>query len=595
MEIVITLAVLLLAIVAMTWLKASPDLTLMGALTLLIVSNIITTKQAFSGFTSDGLMTVALLFVVAEGLRQTGGVNYFIQQLLGRPKSLWSAQLRLMLPAAAASAFVNNTPVVAMMLPVVNDWAKKIGISASKLMMPLSFAAIMGGLCTIIGTSTSLILNDELQKATGTSLGMFDISWIGLPCALAGIAFLVVITPILLADRKPAAQQFLNPREYTMELLVDPNSPLVGKTIEAAGLRSLPGCYLIEIDRSGEVLGAVSPQQQLHADDRLIFVGIVESMVDLQKLPGLVPATNQVFKLDSPRSTRCLLEAVVSNTCPIVNLTIREARFRSRYNAAVLGVARNGYRLTGKIGDIALLPGDTLLLEADNSFAESQRNSRDFFLVSKIEDSTPVRHEKAWISQLIFLGMIIAATALGPNSMIKAAMVAAGLMILTRCVRASEARRSLDLSVILTIGAGLGLKEALVESGTANLLTSLLLEGVGQNFYIILGFLFLVTTVLTNLITAKAAGLLVLPIALETAVRLSDTMGVSVSPLPFVIAVMMAAGGSYATPIGFQTNLMVYGPGGYHFFDFLKVGGPVTVVYGLICVALIPLIWPFVL
>ncbi|GAG16913.1 unnamed protein product, partial [marine sediment metagenome] len=257
-------------------------------------------------------------------------------------------------------------------------------------------------------------------------------------CALVGATYLLLVSPRLLPERRSVASKMENPREYTMEMLVAPDSPLVGKSIDQAGLRQLPGAYLVEINRDEDVLPAVGPEQRLRAHDRLVFVGIVESIKDLQNFRGLIPATDHVFKLDAPRHQRCLVEAVVSNTCPLVGQTIREGRFRTRYNAAVIAVARNGERIRAKIGDIKLRPGDTVMLEAHPSFATQQRNSRDFFLVSAVEDSNPRRHNKAWIAAVILAAMVTVA-ALGWVSMLVAAMLAAGLMLMMRCCSAAAA------------------------------------------------------------------------------------------------------------------------------------------------------------
>ncbi|MCH8830214.1 MAG: anion permease [Planctomycetes bacterium] len=584
---VITLSVLGMVIAALAWYRAAPDTILLSGLTLLLVVDVLTPQQALAGFANEGLVTVAVLFVVAEGLRQTGGINFVGQRLLGRPQSLRSAQARIMLPAAAMSAFMNNTPVVAMTLPVVGDWAKKMRFSVSHLFMPLSYAAILGGLCTLVGTSTTLVVNGLLKELPGDhGLGMFEIAWVGLPAAAAGIVFLLVCTKWLLPEREPAMRQLDNPREYTVEMIVEPQCPLVGQTIEAAGLRHLPDTYLMEIDRGGHVIAAVASTERLQAADRLIFVGIVESVVDLRKIPGLKTADDHQFQLQETQSERCLVEAVVSNSCPFINTTIRDARFRSHYNAAVIAVARNGQRIRKKIGDIELLPGDTLLLEVNPGFLELQRNSRDFFLVSQVENSTPPRHERAWIARLVLAAMVLV-VATGLLSMLQASMLAAGLMILTRCCRGSEARQAIDLSVLLTIGAGLGLGKALQESGSATWLADNLIGVMGQNPLVVLAVIYFVTMIFTNIITAKAAAVLFFPIAVAAAHSLH------VDVMPFAVAVIIASAASFATPIGYQTNLMIYGPGGYRFSDFLRVGGPLSLLVGIIALTLIPWVWPF--
>lgn len=586
-EIALTLATVLLAILAMTFLSVAPDIVLAGGLSLLLVTGVVDAEGALEGFSNPGLITVAVLFAVAEGLRQTGGISFLGQRLLGQPKSISDAQSRIMIPTAVLSAFLNNTPVVAVLMPVLNDWVKKTQMSVSKLMLPLSYAAILGGLCTRIGTSTTLVLDGILRKnVPGAGLSMFEIAWIGLPATVIGIIYILVVHRWLLPERKPAISQFDDPREYTIEMMVEQSSPLVGKTIGAAGLRNLPGMFLMEIDRDGHVLAAVSPEERLQANDRLVFVGVVESVVDLQRLPGLTPATDQVFKLDSPRSHRCLIEAVVSNTCPLINMTIREARFRTRYNAAVIAVARNGQRLPGKIGDIRVAPGDTLLLEAHPSFESVQRNSRDFYLVSRIEDSTPPRSERAWIAQGVFVAMIVMVTGFDVP-MLNASLLAAGLLIATRCLRTTEARRAIDWGVLITMAAGIGIGNAMEQSGAAAMIAGGMAKAGGDNPTLVLAVVYGVTMVFTNLITAKAAGVLVFPIALAAA------NGLGVNQMPFAIAVMVAAAASFATPIGYQTNLMVYGPGGYRYSDYIRIGVPLSLIIWGMSILIIPQVWKF--
>ena len=462
----ITLAVVALVLNLLIFTRISPDAILLGGLILLLTTRILTPAEALSGFANPGMIMVGVLFVVTAALRETGVINLIVRHLLGRPKSLSAALLRIVLPVATASAFLNNTPVVAALLPAVDEWAKQNRLSVSKLLIPLSYAAILGGMCTLIGTSTNLVANGLLIEWGKQSLGMFDITKVGLPCALIGTIFTVIFSRWLLPERRPVLRRTADPREYTVEMLVEDGSSLVGQTIEQAGLRHLEGLYLMEIDRDGQVMVAVSPQERLRAEDRLIFVGIVESVVGLQKMPGLTPATDQIFKLDTPRSERCLIEAVVSNTCPLVSQTIREGQFRSTYNAVVIAVARNGERIRGKIGDIVLRAGDTLLLETHPSFGTQQRNSRDFFLVSQVEDSNPRRHSHALMASGLLIGMV-AVVVIQPELMLNAALLAAGLMLLTGCCSVATARRSINLQVLLVIAASIGIGHAMQNSGIA--------------------------------------------------------------------------------------------------------------------------------
>lgn len=598
-----TLGLVVLLFVILTLTTLSCDLVLIGGALVLLMAGVITPGEAVAGFSNEGMITVGVLFVVGAGIRETGGVDWIASRLFGRARTVSGAIARLVAPTMVLSAFMNNTPLVAMLIPAVNDLARMQRIAASKLMIPLSYAAILGGTCTLIGTSTNLVVQGLLVReaalqqeaaARGETvpdkfrvapLRMFDISWVGVPAALAGGAYLVFVARWLLPDRRPAISTLDDPKEYTVEMQVEADSPLVGKTIEQAGLRHLPGLFLAELDRGGHPIPAVSPQEVLRGGDRLLFVGIVESIVELQRIRGLVPATEDVFHLKAPRPQRCLIEAVVSNTCPLVGMTIRDSRFRSHYNAVVVAVARNGQRLHQKIGDIVLRPGDVLLVEAHPSFADQHKNSRDFFLVSRIERSNPPRHDKALLAVGLLLGMV-AAVSLGLVPMLVASLVTAALMLLTRCLSVEAARRSIDWEVLLAIGASFALSGALEKSGAAASLAQVAVGWAGGP-WISLAVLYLITLLVTELITNNAAAALMFPFALSIARELH------VSYLPFVIAVMMAASAGFATPIGYQTNLMVYGPGGYRFRDYLQVGIPLDLLVAAVTVLLLPWLFPF--
>lgn len=582
-----TLAVIAIAFAVNAITSLSAEIIFLGSLALLYLTGIVNTNEALAGFSNPGMITVGVLYIVVTGLQQTGALAWVSQHVLGLPQSAPIALLRLVVPVAGLSALLNNTPVVAMFIPVVSDWCRKLRISPSKLMIPLSYAAIFGGICTLIGTSTNLLVNGLLVTNTDSpGLGFFDIAWVGIPCAIAGILFLLIGQQWLLPDRIPAMQDAEDVRQYTVEWVVSTDSPLAGKTVEQAGLRHLPALYLMEIVRSGQVLTAVSPKTVLQEHDQLVFVGAVDSILDLHRLRGLQPATDQVFKLDVPRTERCLIEAVVSNTCPIVGRTIREGRFRSQYDAVVLAVARNGQRLRGKIGDMRLQPGDALLLEANPLFLEKQRLSRDFYLISSVPDSEPLRHEKAPIA-IVTLALMVILAAVGGLSMLKAAVLAAMMMLLTGCCAPRRAMRSIEWSVLLVIAAALGIGQAMEATGAAGAIASTFIGIAGDNPWLALAVIYGITTFLTEIITNNAAAALVFPIALA----LSQSLGVSF--MPFVISIMVAASASFSTPIGYQTNLMVYGPGGYKFTDFMRMGIPLNLLFGGMTLLLAPRIYPF--
>jgi di/tricarboxylate transporter len=596
----VALLTVLVVLYALARNMASTDVVLMGAATLLMSLSMLSDRfpsprEFAAAFGNEGLLTVAVLFVVAAGLTETGALATAAERVLGRQTSVTAAQARLMLPVAGLSAFLNNTPVVAMFMPVISEWSRKVRISPSKLFIPLSYAAVLGGTCTLIGTSTNLVVQGMMIQAQATdptmpTMGMWTISPVGVPSAVIGIAFVLLVSSRLLPNRKSAGAQVSDPREYTVEMLVEPGSSIDGLTIEAAGLRHLPGMYLARVEREGEPLVAVGPDQVLRGGDQLVFVGIVDSVVDLHRMRGLVPATNQVFKLNETRANRCLVEAVVSDHCPIVGRTVREGEFRTRYDAVIIAVHRNGERIAGKIGDIVLKPGDTLLLETARRFMRRWRNSRHFFLVSDVAGSSPRRHDKATIAVAILAAMIVAMALESYTgiSVLNAALLAAAVMGLTRCLSAEQARRSVDWQTLVAIGAALGIGKAMETTGVARLSADsmvALLQPFGPVG--LLAGVYLLTLVFTEILTNNAAAALAFPIGHAVAA------GLEVSFMPFAIAIAMAASAGFATPLGYQTHLMVYGAGGYRFSDYLRIGIPLDVIIMVVTVGLTPVFFPF--
>ena len=566
--------------------RIAPYLVLIAGMVTLLAFGILEPASAFAGFSNPGMITVGGLFVVAGGLHQTGVLAHLVYRFLGHPKSMVGAQARLILPVIAGSTVLNNTPLVAMLIPAVKDWSRATGFASSKLLIPLSFAAILGGMCTLIGTSTNLVVSGLLVDAGRAPLSFLDPAWVGVPCALVGAAFLLAFGRRLLPDRSTRSISHGDPREYTVEMLVVPGGPLVGASLEAAGLRSLPGLYVAEIHRGEHILPVVDPSERLMGGDQLVLVGLADSVVDLLKVPGLGPATREVFKLDGERASRCFAEAVISRSSPLVGQTVRDAAFRSTYNAVVLAIARNGERIASKIGDVKLQPGDALLVEALPSFVDRYRNSSDYYLVSRFDGVAPPLFHKAPLALAILVLMVVAA-ATGLLSMIEAAFLAAGAMLLTRCCSEETALRSIDWQLLLAIAASLALGRGLQETGAAQALADLLLAQAGTNPWLALALLYGVATGLSELVTNNAAAVIVFPIALAV----SDTL--HVSHMPFVIAVMIAASASFATPLGYQTNLMVYGAGGYRFGDFLRIGLPMNALLWVTTTLLAPIFWPF--
>jgi len=595
-----TVAVVALIFYLLASNTASPDVSLgLGAgvlMTLGLVSpNLPTARDAASAFGNEALLTIAALFVVAAGLTDTGAIHLITDRVLGRPRSDLDAQVRLVFPVAAMSAFINNTPIVAMFMPVVNDWSRRAGITPSKLLIPLSYAAILGGVCTLIGTSTNLVVNALMIDAQRgdpamPAMTMFTISAVGVPVAIVGLGYLVVAAPRLLPDRRDPAVTLENRREYTVEMHVEANGPIPGRTIEEAGLRHLPGMFLAAIERDAETIVAVGPEQRLHAGDRLVFVGIVESVADLQRIRGLSPATDQVAKMNSARHERCLVEAVVSPSSPVAGQSVRDGQFRTRYDAVVLAVHREGERIAKKVGDIVLRGGDLLLLETHPRFLKYQRSNRDFMLASPVSDSAPPRRDRAWLALALLAAMVAAAAfeSFTSITMLHAAWLTAGAMVLTRCCSVERARASLDLSVLFAIGSALLVGRAMQTSGLAASIAAQMSVIVAPTSpRTMLAALYLLTLLFTELLANAAAAALVFPIAHAW------TAAAGLHFLPFGVSIAVAASAGFASPLGYQTHLMVYGVGGYRFTDFVRIGVPLDLLAMALTVAIAPVAFPF--
>ena len=614
------------------------DLLFLFGMMIVTLTGVITPAEAFAGLASTAVLTIGSLLVVAAGLRVTGVLDWIGHRWLGRFKSERAALLALAIGLVSTSAFLLNTALVAMVMPVVLDWCRKRGISPSRLLMPVSYLAILGGVCTLIGTSTTLVLNDMLKveyqsrmaeveklekeksgqdnhvKDTSHEqmlsesrqhaeqvrpLGLFEIGKAGLPCALVGTLVLIIWGRRLLPNRTELVERLGDQRrEYLVEMLVQSECPLIGLTVERAGLRHLPGLYLIEIDRGEDVITPVTPHDVIRPDDRLIFTGVVSTILDLERIPGLVPAADTTYEFHpTQRQQRHLTEVVLSRTCPLIGTTVREGNFRQRYNAAVVAVHRNGVRLTNKIGNIQLEAGDTLLLQTRSEFVSNFRNNLDFYLVSSVEGDEPRRHDRArlagglaliLVGLLVFISLLTGQVPMGLGIEAAVAMAVALLLVVTRCLRIADARAAIDLQLLLTIAGALAMGRALTVSGAADAVAGGMVQLVGSgNPWTLLIVLYLLTMIFTELITNNAVVAMLFPLAVAVAADSGH------HPRPFIIAIALASSLAFITPIGYQTNLMVMGPGGYRPRDYLRSGIPISLLVALTAMVLIPRFWPF--
>lgn len=608
---------------------APVDLLFLGALMGVTLAGVISPSEALSGFANPAVIAIGSLLAVAAGLRATGVLDWVGQKLLGTAKTEQQAMRRLAIALVSTSAFLLNTALVAMMVPVVMEWCRRRNISPSRLMMPVSYLAILGGVCSLVGTSTTLIVNSILEKRyqaeyavvsamTDASqeesraaevflvglepMSLFEIGKVGLPCAIMGTIILFVVGRRTLPDRVDMVEQLTEKRrEYVVEMLVQPECRLIGQTVEAAGLRELPGLFLIEIDRDGDIVTPVSPEDVIRQGDRLVFVGVVSTIMDLEKFPGLVPATESIYGDQLAKDhRRKMTEAVLSRSSPLIGTTVKAANFRRRYNAAVVAVHRDGERVGRKIGEITLSPGDTILLQTRDDFVAQHRNNPHFYLVSAVDEYSPRRHDRAITAGVLGLILVLwlilgnlkavqAAVPMTQDSAFPAVVgiCIAGLMIATRCLSVADARASLNLQVLLTIVGALGLGKALENSGAAKFIAEQIVFAVGGNPIFLLIVIYLLAMLFTEMITNNAVATLLLPLAISAAAS------AQLNPRPLVMAIALAASLSFLTPIGYQTNLMVMGPGGYRPRDYLRVGLPIATLVSITAIILIPWVWPF--
>jgi len=534
-QIVFTLSLIAAALAVMIRELAAPDLVLMATLICFGVTGILSPSETFAGFANPVVATVGALFIVSAALRETGALDMTLGRALGRSAKIRISLLRMGLPVAGLSAFLNNAPIVAMMTPTVIDWARRYRVSASQFLIPLSYASILGSLSTIIGTSTILTVTGMVLDAGLEPWGFFEPAPVGILIALAGLLYLILIAPTRLPTRVDAVEELDDrSREYTSAMRVSTGSPLDGMTVEEANLRALPGLFLVEIDRGTRLITPVGPEQTLQIGDILVFAGVLSTIIDLQRIRGLEPAAPEELLQSLPGGrNRQMVEAVVSASSPLIGQTVKQSSFRSVYDAVVIAV-----------------------MQCAPAFMRLHHNSRDFYLASELPGTNAPDFDRARIAIGILAAMVLAVS-LGQVHISIAAFVTVAALIGTRCISASQARQSVDWSVLITIGAGLGIANAMTQSGAANFVATGLVTGVG------------------------AFG----PIATLVVIY-------ALCLIMAVMTVAMASACAFAFPISYQTHLIVYGAGGYRFRDFLRVGIPLDLVCAAVALTAIPWIWP---
>jgi di/tricarboxylate transporter len=575
--------------------RVGPDLAMFGTLALAVGLGVVDVRDAGVGFADPAVMTVGALFVVAAAIRETGALQLITRAVFGDTDSPRVGLVRLVLPTAFFSAFVNNTPIVAMFIPATRSFARRVKQSPSRFLMPLGFAAMLGGTCTLIGTSANLVVSGRLEQAGLEPLGMLELAWVGVPTVILGLAYLTTLGWRLLDQRQaPGELGEALAREYLVEMRVAQGSPLVGKSVEDGGLRHLPGLFLAEIRREdGSVLRPVAPQDLIEVEDHLVLSGVAATVADLRTLPGLHP----VEDVDVQGLETHLYEVVMSHRSRLIGSTVRESGFRRRFDAAILAIHRAGERIESRIGDITLRPGDTLLLSASPGFWSTWRDSPDFYMVGALDQQPPPKHKNRRAA-LVVLSLLVAVPVgstllhrLSPSipevSIAVVALLAVVALVALGCINARQARSSVDFGVLIVIGSALGLAQALTDSGAAQVLAEALLSVTDWLPPVaLLAVVYLLTVSAAAMLSNAAGAALVFPIALSVA------QAAQLDVRPFAIVVALAASAGFFSPVGSNASLLIYGPGGYRFSDFVRVGLPLNLICLAVALCIVPLVWP---
>lgn len=586
-DMVIVLTGITLMLAGLFFEIARPDLLVFFTLFMFMLLGLVTTQEALVGFSNPGMLTIALLFVIAAVIERSGLVERFISWFLQNATTARGALVRLLFPISFFSAFLNNTPIVATLTPIIKKWASEKDMAPSKFLIPLSYASILGGTITLIGTSTTLVVHGLLLENGEGGFSFFQLAIVGVPITIVGVIYLSVFAPRILPDHKSLIEKFSkNTKDYLSEMVVTSSFPFIDETIEEASLRNLKGLYLIEILRGEEVLSPVTPDMKIQQGDRLIFTGMISTIAELQHRKGLELDTGTDLSLDqlSDEDTS-LQEIVVSHQSSLLGRTIKESRFRDRYDAAVMAVHRNDERVQGKIGEIRPKAGDVLLLITGEKFEEKTRDVQDFYITSPIDRGEFYTNEKqGWLSLLLLAGMITLVT-FQVIDIFKAMVITVGVLLLFRFITPNQAKISVQFQVLLLIASALGIGNVISITGTGEFLATQMVGALKPFGTLALLFaIYLMTNVLTELITNNAAAVIMFPIAYEMA------LNTSMNPVIIAILVAVAASASFMSPIGYQTNLIVYGPGGYKFTDYAKVGFPLTMIVMGMTVSIIYLI-----
>ena len=579
----ITIVTVLVMFSVLLFTKLRSDMVFLGAIGVLYVTGVLDAKEAFSGFSGSSVITVGVLFVVVAGLTHTGVLQWIVKHLLGTPNSYSKAVTRLMLPVAVLSSFLSNTTVVALFVSVVKMWAKKLGVSPSKLLIPLSYASGMGGVCTLIGTPPNMIISGLYEEKTGEAMNVLVTAIPGLFCLAVGVLSVIAMRR-LLPDRKAPESAFDTPSEYTVELLVPSDNKFVGDTLGEAGLYHVKGGSLIEMYHFDNVPSPLNDDEFIMGGDHLVYAGQIDEILELKKTHGLVSADHHVFSMSELDKHRQLRTAFVTFGSRLIGRTIGNSKFEKENNLTLVAVAHRGKRLNEVPRQVVLEAGDTLLLECPSNLnVNTHALSSDLHFFDS--DEVPNIGRGTFVSTFIMIAMV-ALSALGVIPLLQSAFLAAAAMLIFRCCNVEQAMRAINWEILMVFAGSAVLGLAIQKTGIAEMLATGILDVCGTNPIVVMTAVCFVGTFVTEFISNTAAGAMFFPIMYEAA----EKMGYD--PFPFLIALMVSVSSSFATPIGSPTHMLVYGPGGYRFSDFMRIGLLMNLIILAANILIVNLVYP---
>lgn len=581
----ITIVTVLSIFVVMARTRVPAEVTFLGALTVLLVTGVVTEEEGMAGFGSEPVVVHAAFFVVIAGLMQTGVLYWLTKHVLGSPRNYHNAIVRLMAPISLLAALLNSVNVVALFIDTVKIWARKLDIPASKLLLPLSYAASLGGMCTLLGNSSNLVIAGLYAKQTGQSLNIFEPLLPGLALTVAGI-LLVIVLQRFIPSRESPEQSFETTSDYTAELLVPTDHPFIGETVKDAGLYSIKGGSLVEIVRfDKEIIMPVSPDEPLMGGDRLVYAGQINEILELKRSHGLVAADHHVWSINEIDTKRKMRTAYVRFGSDLIGTKMTESTFEHENDVVLVAVARQGKRVDGQPREIRLQAGDSLLLEcppnSDNQIEQDNKRRLTFF------DShfVPQIGQRTVIAAVVLLMMFLLSS-FHVMPLMATTMLAAGAMLFFRCCRIDRVTKYIEWELLLILGSTVVFSVAITKTGITDVIASSMLDICGSNPYVVMAVMCLLASIVSEFVSDVGSSAVFFPIIWQ------QTLLLGCNPMPFVMSLMLSVTISFASPIGSSTHILIYGPGSFRFTDFARLGVIMHVVLLALCLVLVNLIYP---